>query len=65
MDKKAYISLMLSVERLDKAMATPERIKEDTRLVGGFVSTLDLLETAEEIIDRAIKMLRKYRDETR
>jgi len=45
------------IRKLDEAMASPERIEEDIRLVGGFVSGLDLVETAEEIIERAIKQL--------
>lgn len=40
--------------KLDKAMATPERIEQDTAMVGGFASSLDLTETAEQIVDRAI-----------
>lgn len=47
------------VERIDEAMASPERIEEDTRLVGGFVSTLNLTETAESILERAISTLRE------
>ena len=46
-------------ERLDEAMASPERIAEDTRLVGGFVSGLDLIETAEQIVDRAIAIIKQ------
>lgn len=46
-------------ERLDKAMASPERIADDTRLVGGFVSGLDLTYTAEEIIDKAITIIKQ------
>jgi hypothetical protein len=44
-------------EKLDKAMATPERIAQDTALVGGFVSSLDLTETAEEVVARACARL--------
>lgn len=44
-------------QKLDEAMATPERIETDTRLVGGFVSSLDLTETADQIVDRAIAIL--------
>lgn len=52
------------VERIDKAMASPERIEEDTRLVGGFVSTLNLTETAESILERAISVLTERATET-
>ena len=46
-------------KKLDEAMANPERIKQDTEAVGGFVSTLDLTETAEEIVARAIAKLKR------
>lgn len=46
------------IEELDEAMADPERIYQDTELVGGFVSSLDLTKTAEEIIDRAIRAIK-------
>jgi hypothetical protein len=45
-------------EKLDEAMATPERIEEDTRYVGGFVSGIDMVYTAEDVIDRAIKIIK-------
>ena len=44
-----------AIARLDEAMATPERIEEDIRLVGGFASSIDLTETAEDIVERAIQ----------
>ena len=43
--------------RLDEAMADPEKIARDNAIAGGFVSTLDLTEVAEEIVDRAIVRL--------
>ena len=45
-------------EKLDEAMASPDRISRDTAMVGGFVSYLDITETAEEIVNRAIAILK-------
>lgn len=45
------------VEQIDEAMASRERIEEDTRLVGGYVSTLYHTETAESILVRVISEL--------
>lgn len=45
------------IERLDQAMATKERIAQDTLHAGGFVSSLNLAETAEQIVDRAIMII--------
>ncbi|KKM21618.1 hypothetical protein LCGC14_1633530 [marine sediment metagenome] len=44
-------------EKLDEAMATPSQIAFDKENVGGFVSSLDLTETAEEIVNRAVAAL--------
>lgn len=40
-------------ERLSLALATPERVAADTAAVGGYVSGLDLVETAEQVVGRA------------
>ena len=50
--------LMRLVEKLDEAMASPQRIAADTVEVGGFISGLDLTETAEDIILRAIERIK-------
>lgn len=50
------------LERLDEAMAAPERIAADKRLVGSFVSSLNLTETADEIVERAIRRLTCTKD---
>jgi len=55
--RKGWIARDFLLTRLDEAMASPERITEDTAIVGGFVSGLDLTETDEQIIGRAIKLL--------
>ena len=49
---------MRLVEKLDEAMASPQRIAADTVEVGGFISGLDLTETAEDIILRAIERIK-------
>lgn len=59
---KELIKLHQWIAKLDEAMASEERIALDTRAVGGFVSSLDVTETAEEIIQRAIKALDRCRD---
>ena len=56
--RQELIELHYLISKLDEAMATPERIEADTKAVGGFVSSLDLTETAEQIINRAIDKLR-------
>ena len=45
-------------ERLDEALATPERIAADTAAVGGFVSGLNLTYTEGDVVDRAIARIR-------
>lgn len=59
--KTALITLDSYIRKLDEAMATPERIEEDTKAVGGFVSDLYLSETQETIIDKAIKIIEDCR----
>lgn len=59
---KELIQLHQWIAKLDEAMASEERIAMDTRAVGGFVSNLDITETAEQIIQRAIKALDKCRN---
>lgn len=39
-------------EKIDEALATPERLREDAEVVGGFFSGLHLSTTADEIVDR-------------
>jgi hypothetical protein len=56
---QVLVDLMILIEKLDEAMASPERIAADTKAVGGFVSTLDITETAEEIILRAIERIKR------
>jgi 8-oxo-dGTP diphosphatase len=58
---KEYEALVI---KLDKAMATPERIASDTKATGSFCSSLDLTETAGQIVDRAIERIasQKYRN---
>lgn len=46
---------------LDEAIATPEQIARDTNMVGGFVSGLDLIYDEEDIIERAIKIIKRKR----
>jgi hypothetical protein len=50
---------MALFEKLDEAMASPERIREDTYYCAGFVSGIDIIYTAEEVIDRAIKIIKE------
>jgi len=57
--KEALIHMTAQFERLDEAMASPERIAEDIRQVGGFVSGLNLLYTEDEIVDRAIAIIKE------
>jgi hypothetical protein len=57
--REALKAYMNAVEWLDENMATPKQIAEDTRMVGGFVSSLDLLETETQIIDRAVARIRE------
>ena len=57
--KEGWIRRDIVIGKLDEAMASPEQIAEDTRLVGGFVSSLDLNETDEQIINRAIALIEK------
>jgi hypothetical protein len=52
-------------EKLDEAMASPERIAQDTAAVGGFVSGLDMTYTAEEIVNRAVIHLEPEKDDHR
>ena len=47
--------------KLDEAMASPEQIAEDTKLVGGFVSSLYMFETEEQIVNRAITHIQRHR----
>ena len=56
--KKALIENARLFEKLEEAMASPERIKEDIAYCGGFVSAIDLVCTAEEVIDRAIVVIK-------
>lgn len=56
--RKGWIKRDFLIEQLDEAMASAEQIAEDTALVGGFVSGLDLVETDEQIINRAIKIIK-------
>jgi hypothetical protein len=49
--------------RLDRAMATPERIAKDTAAMGEFVSGLDLTYGAEDIVNRAIKKILDKQDD--
>lgn len=51
------------IEQLDEAMASPALIAMDTQHVGGFVSSLNLTETAEQIVGRAIAELERLRKE--
>lgn len=51
-------------ERIDEALATPERIERDRQTVGGFVSGLNLTETAEQIVRRALAQLADARAAT-
>src|SRR5687767_11914839 len=53
----AVLGFEVAIEKLDEALASPEQISEDTRIVGGFVSSLNLVETEDQIVDRAIKRL--------
>lgn len=55
-------NLYFYIERLDEAMASEARILMDTKMVGSFVSNLNLTETAEEIISRAIKYIYKMKN---
>jgi hypothetical protein len=57
--RSALIEQDMFFERLDKAMASPETIAQHTKDVGGFVSSLNLTETAEQIVDRAIEKLKQ------
>lgn len=49
------------IEELDEAMAPAERIEFDIRWKGGFVSGLNVFETGEQIIDRAIAGIKEAR----
>lgn len=62
--KKAIMEQDKLFEKLDEAMASPERIKKDTVHVGGFVSLLNLTETADEIVDRACGRIKALNDVT-
>lgn len=57
--KAAHIELRYLIEKLDEAMTPQAEIDAHTKMVGGFVSSLDLLETAEQIIARAIAKLKE------
>ena len=57
--RKALMENARLFEKLDEAMASPETIKKDTLYMGGFVSGIDLCYTAEEVIDRAIKIIKE------
>ena len=54
-----------AAERLDRACATPERVAEDTRVVGGFVSGLNLVATEVEIMDRSARIVVQQRADLR
>jgi len=58
----AYLKAVLCnfdrlAERLDEATAPPSRVAQDTAAVGGYVSGINLTETAEEILERTITHL--------
>jgi hypothetical protein len=57
--RKALIENHVLFCGLDEAMATPERITEDTKIMGCFVSGIDLIYTAEDVIERAIKIIKE------
>lgn len=52
---KEYIrKLTHLVEKLDEVMTPPDVIEMQTREVGGFISGVDIVYTAEDVIQRAI-----------
>ena len=53
--------MRLLIEKLDEAMADPAVVKQHTEEVGGFISSLDLTETAEQIVERACRRLKGER----
>lgn len=55
--KQGLIEAATLFESLDRALASPERIAADEKVVGGFVSSLNLVETAEEIVTRTLDAL--------
>jgi hypothetical protein len=58
--KKACMEYDALIAKLDEAMASPEQIKTDTEMVGGFVSSLHLTETPNQIVERAIDFIKKH-----
>lgn len=49
--------LTRAIERLDEALASPELIAQHTADVGGFMSGVDIVYTAEDVVERAITTL--------
>jgi hypothetical protein len=48
------------IVELEKGLCSPERLACDQEVTGGFSSSLDVTVTAEEIVQRAIAIIRRY-----
>jgi hypothetical protein len=58
-----YKRLLFFISRLEKAMTPQEVIDQHTADVGGFVSGIDLICTAEDVIIRAIEMIKRQKEQ--
>lgn len=59
--EKCFREYDLLISHLDKAMAPQEIIDKHTKEVGGFVSSLNLTESAEQIVNRAIGLIKRLK----
>lgn len=57
--KEALIRHDKLFEKLDEAMATPERIALDVKIIGSFFSGLHITETEDDIVERAVKRIKQ------